>query len=664
MFGKFVILAVGCVAAAAASAQAPRADAASLFGARETIEQIAISPDGRRIVYLSPVDGRGTMIVVQALDGDPHVITRSSGAPERVRWCRFVTNDRLVCRIHLMTRLDALLVPVQRLFAIDSDGGNIRELGQRDTGAEARFRQFDGSVIDWLPGQDAQILMEREYIPEAGRSAETRMGRRSDGLGVDRVNIRTLRADRVESPDERASGFMSDGRGNVRIKSVRRVERATGQMRARVDYFYRTAGSDSWRPFSTVDDSGDTFTPIAIDPDLDVAYALRKLDGRYALYRVRLDGTLASELVYAHPRVDVDDVVRVSHGTRIVGVTFAEDRRRVVYFDPQYERLHAELSRAIPQLPLIDIVSSSADDQRLLIHAGSDNDPGRYFVYDKGTRQLVEIVLARPQLENVRLANVRSVSYPAADGTMIPAYLTLPPGREPRGLPAVVLPHGGPSARDEWGFDWLAQFLAHQGSAVPQPNYGGWAGFGDAWLQQNGFRSWLTSTGDVAAGGRWLGAEGIAGPARLGLVGWSYGGYAALQAGAIEPDLFRAIVAIAPVVDLQQLRDHSRGYSDANLVERFIGTGPHIEQGSPLRNVRRITAPVLLFHGDRDLNVRVVHARRMHSALRDAGKQSELTIFEGLEHDLADSTARTEMLTRIDAFLRSSLGTQAAGSRQ
>jgi dipeptidyl aminopeptidase/acylaminoacyl peptidase len=354
----------------------------------------------------------------------------------------------------------------------------------------------------------------------------------------------------------------------------------------------------------------------------------------------------------------VDDVVTVSHGTRIVGATFAEDRRRVVYFDREWERLHSDLSRAIPNLPLIDIVSSSADGQRMLIHAGSDNDPGRYFVFDRSSRNLAEIIPARPELEGVRLANVRAVTYPAADGTRIPAYLTLPPGREARGLPAVVLPHGGPSARDEWGFDWLAQFLAHQGYAVLQPNYRGSAGFGDAWLQQNGFRSWRTSIGDIAAGARWMASEGMADPARLAIVGWSYGGYAALQTGATEPDLFKAIVAIAPVVDLQQLRDDYRGYTSASLVERFLGTGPHLVEGSPLRNVRRISAPVLLFHGDRDLNVRVIHSRRMQGELREAGKQSDLVIFDGLEHDLADSAARTQMLTRIAGLLRERIGTR------
>jgi dipeptidyl aminopeptidase/acylaminoacyl peptidase len=238
----------------------------------------------------------------------------------------------------------------------------------------------------------------------------------------------------------------------------------------------------------------------------------------------------------------------------------------------------------------------------------------------------------------------------------VPAYLTLPPGSTGRGLPAVILPHGGPGARDTWDFDWLAQYLANQGYAVLQANYRGSAGYGDKWLQQNTFRSWRISIGDITAGARWLAAQGIADPNRMAILGWSYGGYAALQSAATEPGLFKAVVAIAPVTDLQQAKDDYRNYTSATNAAEEIGTGPHVAEGSPLRHVDAITAPVLLFHGDRDLNVNVVHSRRMNDALRGAGKSSELMVFPGLEHDLADSQARVRMLTRIGTFLSQNLG--------
>jgi dipeptidyl aminopeptidase/acylaminoacyl peptidase len=401
--------------------------------------------------------------------------------------------------------------------------------------------------------------------------------------------------------------------------------------------------------------------PIAIDSANNAAFVFKKLDGRYAVYRVKLDGTMATELVYANPHVDVDDLAYVNRGARAIGVTFTEERTQRIYFDPEFSALARSLARAIPTLPLIDFMETSTDGTRILVHAGSDTDAGRYYVFDRTARSLNEILMVRPQLEHVAGATVRAVSYPAADGTQVPAYLTLPPGGSGRGLPTVILPHGGPQSRDAWGFDWLPQYLAHLGYAVLQANFRGSGGFGDQWLQQNGFRGWRTSIGDINAGARWLAAQGIGDPNRMAILGWSYGGYAALQAAATEPTLFKAVVAIAPVTDLQQAKDDFRAYTSSSNVSDYIGTGPHVAEGSPLRNAASITAPVLLFHGDRDLNVNVIHSRRMDEALRGAGKVSELTIFPGLEHDLADSQARVRMLTRIGAFLASAIGGRTPG---
>jgi len=679
------LLSVTCglalLAAAPSSAQ-EAADPATLFGAREGIEGIDLSPDGQRIVYLAPGPGASTAVLVQDLSGQsqPRVALRSDNNPERVRWCRFVTNDRLVCQISILQVNGAVITPFRRLVSLDADGGHPRLMGQQDSFYDAYVRQFDGAIIDWLPGENGAVLMSRSYVPEEGRM-NTRLVRTSEGLGVDRVDVRTLRSTRAESPNRNASSYLTDGRGHVRIMGTLGVRGATGQLASRVEYFYRPEAGGDWRPFSTFNTLTDEgLRPIAVDATLNAAYALQKLNGRLALYRVRLDGSLATELVYANERVDVDDVVRLSNGSRVIGltyavslgfigslrfvnrwlwltdVTYAEEVRRIVYFDTEFAALSRSLGRAIPNLPQINFVGGSADGNRLLIRAGSDSDPGRYFTFDRTGRRLNEVLLDRPALERVTLASVRPVSYPSSDGAIIPAYLTLPPGRDPRNLPAVILPHGGPSARDEWGFDWLAQYLAHLGYAVLQPNYRGSAGFGDQWLQQNGYRSWQISIGDVTAGARWLAAQGIANPQRMAIVGWSYGGYAALQAGVTEPGLFKAIVAIAPVTDLQQLKDDQRGFSDSRNFAEVIGTGPHITQGSPLQNVSRMAAPVMLFHGSRDLNVRAIHSERMDRDLRSAGKQSELVVFPGLEHDLSDSTARTRMLREIRAFLATELG--------
>jgi dienelactone hydrolase len=653
MIKQLGILAGALLATAAVAQPAP--DQAELYGVRESVAHIDISPDGNRVVYLAAGPGRSTDVYIHnlAAAGTPRLVIRSDGNPERLRWCNFVTNERLICQVTGMVGGGtSILLPFSRLISLDANGENLTLLGQRDSFYDARIRQFDASIIDWLGGREDAVLMARDYVPEAGRIG-TRRVRTANGLGVDRVNVRTLRSTPVEAPNAAAGGYISDGQGNVRIMELPTVRGGlTGQMGTQIQYRYRTQGSRDWQDFGSYDTAtNEGMMPLAIDPALNAAYVLKKLDGRLALYRVKLDGSMTTELVYANPQVDVDNVVRASRGARVIGMTFAEEQRRTVYFDPAYGNLARSLGRAIPNLPMIDFGTDSADGNRILIHAGSDSDAGRYYVYDRTARSLNEILMVRPQLENAPAASVRAVTYPAADGTMVPAYLTLPPGSAGRNLPTVILPHGGPSARDEWGFEWLPQYLAHQGYAVLQPNYRGSAGYGDQWLQRNGFRGWRTSIGDITAGARWLAAQGIGDASRTAIVGWSYGGYAALQAGVTEPALFKAVVAIAPVTDLQQAKDDFRNYTVSSNVSEYIGSGPHIAEGSPLRHVAAMTAPVLLFHGDRDLNVPVIHSRRMDSALREAGKRSELTVFPGLEHDLADSQARVQMLRRIGAFL-------------
>ena len=189
-----------------------------------------------------------------------------------------------------------------------------------------------------------------------------------------------------------------------------------------------------------------------------------------------------------------------------------------------------------------------------------------------------------------------------------------------------------------------------------QPEFRGSTGYGDAWYQKNGFQSWRTSIGDVDDAGRWLVKQGIADPKKLAIVGWSYGGYAALQSSVLDPDLFKAIVAVAPVTDLETLRGEARNYTSFPQVDALIGHGVWVTEGSPARNAARIKAPVLLFHGDRDANVGIGESRLMADKLKAAGGKVDLVEFRGLDHQLRDDSARATLLGRADAFLRTSMG--------
>jgi len=262
------------------------------------------------------------------------------------------------------------------------------------------------------------------------------------------------------------------------------------------------------------------------------------------------------------------------------------------------------------------------------------------YLFNKDERTLEPLLPMRDYLVDETMGKMTPVSYPATDGTMIPAYLTLPPSGARLDRPAIVLPHGGPAARDEWGFDWIVQFFAARGYAVLQPNYRGSAGYGEAWYGRNGLQGWDVAIKDVNDAGHWIVREGIANPNKLAIAGWSY-------------DLFKAVVAIAPVTDLEFLRDEASRYTHFHMRAEQLVSGPHIAAGSPRRHAEQFRAPVVLFHGTLDLNVGVRHSRAMADALEDAGKSVEYVEFDDLQHDLGDSKARVDMLETIDRFLAS-----------
>jgi dienelactone hydrolase len=653
--------AVAALGGGTALAQTARslADDAAAFGAREAVSAARLSPDGSSVMYITPGPGPKTFAVISNLEtGKSSVVTSADGQPELLRWCNYSAPDRAVCQISALSNQTSKIIGFSRLIAMSTDGTDAKLLGQRESAYDSGLRQFDAAVLDWNGGKDGKVLMERAYVPEGGSFAvQSRLARKKEGLGVDLVDTRSLQSRTVELPRDSSSGYMTDGRGNVRLMSTVEMSSNGSSLTGRVKYFYRTAESREWKELAGYADFEDQLDPLAIDAEINALYALKKKDGRRALYTIKLDGSLAEKLIAQNPRVDIDGIERIGDGQRVIGYSYSDQVGKVEYFDPEFKALAASLSKALPNLPLINFADATADGRKLLIFAGSDSDPGRFYLFDRDKKSLNEAMLERPQLEGRQLAKMKPVTIPASDGAQIPGYLTLPPGKESaKGLPAVVLPHGGPSARDYWGFDWLSQFLAARGYAVLQPQFRGSAGFGDDWLNDNALRNWRAAITDVATSARWLGSQGIADPNRIAIVGWSYGGYAALQSAIIDPQLYKAVVAVAPVTDFGMLKEDYVGFTSAGLVAKEIGSGSYIAEGSPLRRAAEIQAPVLLVHGDLDANVLFRHSEKMNAALRSAGKQVEFLQYKGLDHQLRDSTVRTEFLTRIGQLLDRTIG--------
>jgi dienelactone hydrolase len=629
-------------------------NAAAAFGARPSVIDLSLSPDGKSLAWISPAPGQGAVVFTLSLakGAQRKAALYATGNPERLQTCGWLSNERLVCQFfYLMKGLQLGPLEFTRVVAVNADGSNLKMLSNKQTPFTHGVLMGGGEVIDWLPDTEASVLMTRLYL--ANDTLGTRLRSNETGLGVDVIDTRTLQSHRVEAPRRDAVDYISDGTGHVRIVAM--ADKTASGQTGTIQYEFHPAGSETLEPLSTFrlsDDSG--FKPLAVDPEHNLAYGLRKLDGRMALYTVALDSGRAEKLVYAHPQVDVARLITLGRQHRVIGVNYITDYSNAEYFAPDVTALIQSLAHALHAA--VYLAGASQDENQMLVHTSSDVDPGVNYLFDRKSHQLQTLFVVRAQLEGVKLATVRPVTYAASDGTQIPGYLTLPPGAQSaKGLPGIVMPHGGPSARDVWGFSWLAQFFANRGYVVFQPNFRGSSGYGDNWFRDNGFRGWKLAIGDVLDAGRWLISEGVD-PAKLGIVGWSYGGYAALQSAVVEPELFKAVVAIAPVTDLPDLREQWLHWDNFNLMSDFIGQGATAHEGSPAEHADRIKAPVLLFHGGMDANVSIEQSQRMESALKSAGGKVTLVTWDPLDHQLDDAAARTEMLSRSDAFLRAAFG--------
>lgn len=607
---------------------------AKAFGARPSVHNLSMSPDGWQVAYVAAGPGTSSMVYTYDLKSrkPSRPVLSVDGKSAQIGSCGWAGNSRLACEVFSSTVLaGAGAIYATKLIALDArDGGHMRML----TARRNSHLMYGGEIIDWMPDKDGSILM-------------TRVG--DGGLGVDQIDTRTGITRTEESPSMGAVDYIADGFGHVRIMEIM-IERAgldSGLRR----YLYRDPDGSSWKTLSIYNMmTGEGFQAVAVDPNANLAYGFDKKNGRIAAYSMTLDGSATEMLVYARPDVDIDNIILLGKHRRVVGVSYVTDIRQREILADDLSGLLASFSGALPGK--VGVVDASADESRMLVKAASDTDPGVYYIFDRSTHQLETFLVVRDQLEGRQLATEQPVQYPASDGVQIPGYLTLPPGKtNAKGLPAIVMPHGGPSSRDEWGFDWLAQFFAARGYAVLQPNFRGSSGYGDAWFRDQGFKAWPVAIGDVIAGGQWLVAQG-ADPDRLAIMGWSYGGYAALQSAVVDHDLFKAVIAVAPVTDLASLKTEHRDWSDFNLVSDMVGSGPQVEAGSPAQQADKITVPVLLFHGGLDANVSINQSRLMASRLEDAHRKVELVTWDNLDHQLQDSDARAKLLATSDKFLQ------------
>ncbi|MBM0103495.1 S9 family peptidase [Steroidobacter sp. S1-65] len=387
---------------------------------------------------------------------------------------------------------------------------------------------------------------------------------------------------------------------------------------------------------------------------------------RSALWRLPIEGgapqVLAASEQYEISALESDPYTHRVHGAWLGGID-----PTIQWLDDKAAKRNEGLRKTFGGLDA-QLIGRSSDYTRALVYVAGSGKPGTYYLidYKRGAADIVGELY--PELANVTLGEVRSFSYKARDGYEIPAYLTLPPGKEAKQLALVVLPHGGPQSRDTADFDWQTQFLASRGYAVLQPQFRGSSGFGVAHAKA-GFRQWGgLMQDDVTDGVKVLVEQGLADPRRICIVGASYGGYAALAGAAFTPDLYACAVSINGVSDLPAMLGYERSWGKESDAVAYwtdhIGapTDANVIAMSPARAAARIRAPILLLHGTSDSVVPMEQAQLMENALRSAGKQVRFVELPSEDHWLSRGDSRFRVLTELEKFLSEHLAPKLQGA--
>ncbi|MCS7080711.1 MAG: prolyl oligopeptidase family serine peptidase [Chloracidobacterium sp.] len=370
------------------------------------------------------------------------------------------------------------------------------------------------------------------------------------------------------------------------------------------------------------------------------------------------------ELVESDPlgRVDFGRAMFSDATNDLVATVYVDERPRVYWRDKTYEHDYRWLQKRLPGKNVV--FSSGTRDERLwLVTATSDTEPGETYLFDRRTKRLTLQYRLYEKLDRRHLAPMKAIRYSSSDGLEIPAYLTLPKGVSARNLPLVVLPHGGPWARDVWGYNREAQFLANRGYAVLQPNFRASTGYGKKFLNAGNGQWGDLMQDDLTWGVKHLVAEGVADPQRVGIMGGSYGGYAALAGVAFTPKLYAAAVALVAPSNLITLLETIPPYWEA--VRRVFHTRigdpskpedrARMERQSPLNAADRIETPLMIVQGANDPRVKKSEADQIVVALRDRGFPVEYLCAPDEGHGFARPVNSMAFYAAAERFLAAHL---------
>ena len=646
-FGDFRIGAVtfGLVTCAAALAAPPSIEN---FAARPAIESATISPDGHYLGVISTHEGRGAAVVIDRSAAHvPPKVVLTEPPHFLLNWCRWATDTRLLCGYRGMVKPNGRVFGITRMVAVDADGKNTKVLIQNSESAQG---QFQDRVINWNPGPADTVLIEADEGLNKTQSAAGTHVYGNVGThaipAVFELNVVTGVLDMRQQAREPIRHWITDVHGHVRL--------GWGLAGKAVSYYARLDGDSDWRRLARFDafSREKHFNPIAISSeDANKAYAYAAGEGdRKALWLIDLTDKEDPTLVFSHPVVDTGNPILAQDG-RLLGVRYDTEHPMIYYTDDRTKSVNLAAQQLAPG-EFSSIAGSTRDEKVFVVSSYSDISPATYRVLDLDHNQAVLLSEPYPGRDMSTLATMRSMSYPARDGTMIPAYLSTPVGAPSTNLPLVIMPHGGPIARDTWSYFFLREFLVSRGYAVLQMNFRGSSGYGDDWFFA-AHQDWGGLTyDDVVDGARWAIQHKIADPKRTAIVGWSFGGYIALLGAQRNPELFRCAVDIAGVSDLNLLEDEGYLYINSSVIKTQIGTDKEkLKLNSPRLHADEFKVPLLMVHGDMDAQVPFEQSEEMDRALTRAAKPHQFIRIPDADHALSAESDRVTLLRALETFL-------------
>ena len=605
---------------------------AKAFGELPMGYDAAISPNGEELAIIVNVKGVYG-VISQKVDGssdNPWFLTLGENInPGYVKW---VNNHTFVISVGKSEKYRSTPFTTGYLFAGDI---NTRK-GKFVVTPRSIFRQYNNRVVDWLEDDPDHILMaysDEQFDPYPD---------------IKKVEVATGRDKIVKRGQTGIEYWVTDDNGVPRI--------GTGQTdkgkKRRVIY---NSDIDKWESIDKFPGL-DAETPIfgILKDGTELVIGDYRGKDTLGLYVYNLNQKTITRSLFHNDNYDASGVVLSKDGETVIGAKYTAESDRTELLG-QYGTLLDRLRAKFKGFD-VDYVDQTEDGKTVLVKMSSPYDPGGLYSYSAGDSDPVRLTKMYNGFSSADTGDVVPVKYTARDGQKIPAFVTLPPGQSrAENLPFIVLPHGGPYARDSARFDYFAQFFATRGYGVLQMNFRGSEGYGKAYADA-GRNNWIVMQQDVEDGTRWLYEKGYADKSRTCIAGWSYGGYAALMGVATDPDLYKCAIAMAALTDIDDAKRDLRKYRGGKFAAKeFFGEAMQDKEvrkaNSPVHVADKIKVPVFLAHGDLDVNVQFDQFLRMKKALKKAGVKATYMKFDDEDHFLSKQSNREKFFVGMDKFL-------------